>query len=119
MTKENIDTAISYYTAMGKKDINEASKHLHPDIHLISPLAEINGKNAVIEAIKGFMSSFNAIHIRAKLSNEDSAMLVIDVTYPAPIGLLRTASLLAVQNGVITRIELFHDAKHFNKNKDV
>ena len=118
MTNKNIDLAVAYYTAMGKKDISGASIHLHSGIHLISPLAELIGKETVLEAIKGFIASFRTIHIRVKLSNEDNAMLIIDVDYPAPIGLLRTASLLTIQNSLITRIELFHDARRFERNND-
>lgn len=118
MIKDNMDTAIAYYTAMGKKDVNEAAKYLHSDIHFISPLATINGKDTVVEAIKGFMASFRAIHIRVKFSNEGNAMLVIDVDYPAPIGLLRTASLLTIKNRLITGIELFHDTVHFERKKN-
>lgn len=113
MTKDNVAVALAYYTAMGEKDINEVSKYLDSSIHLISPLAEVTGKEMMLGAIKGFMASFKTIHIREKLSNGGGAMLVIDVDYPAPIGLLRTASLLTIQHGLITKIELFHDAKHF------
>ena len=116
MTQENINTAVAYYNAVGKKDIDEALKYLDSDIHLISPIAEIHGKNIMMEAIKGFMASFNTIHIRAKLSNKDNAMLVIDVNYLAPLGFLRTASFLTIQNDLITKIELFHDTKQFEKN---
>ena len=118
MTQENVNTAVAYYTAMGKKDINEALKYLHTDINLISPLAEINGKDIVTGAIKGFMTVFNTLHIRAKFSNEDSAMLVIDVDYPAPIGLLRTSSFLTIKDSLITRVELFHDTKPFENIRD-
>lgn len=113
MTNTNINTAVSYYKAMGEKNLPEAAKYLHSDIRLITPLAEVAGKEKVLEAIKGFMLAFNTIHIHQKLSNQDSAMLVIDVDFPAPIGILRSAALLTVQNGLIIRTELFHDTKNF------
>ena len=46
----NIVIAENYYNAMLVKDFDKMSSCLHDDVHLISPLAEIYGKDAVVLA---------------------------------------------------------------------
>ena len=50
------DIAQSYYVAMGNKNAQDLEKYLHPDIQLITPLAEISGKERVFDATKNFFS---------------------------------------------------------------
>jgi len=111
----NIAIAEAYYTAMAEKNIAGMEKYLHPDVRLISPLAEILGKEAVLESAKKLIALFKTLTIRAKFGSEDQAMLAIDLDYPAPIGNLRTAVLMTFKDGLITKNELFFDARPFDK----
>ncbi len=43
MSQKNIASAVAYYQAMSNKDISVMEKYLHPEIHLIGPLADITG----------------------------------------------------------------------------
>lgn len=113
MNKNNMEIAKSYYTAMGKKNIQEFEQYLHPDVKVISPLIEKTGKEVVLEALKGFIAAFNTLMIRAAFDSPDQAILVIDVDYPAPIGNIRTASLISIQDALIVKIELFFDGRPF------
>lgn len=113
MNKNNMEIAKSYYTAIGQKNIQEVEQYLHPNVHVISPLIEKTGKEAVLEALKGFIAAFNTLTIRTAFGSHNQVMLAVDVEYPAPIGNLRTASLISLQDGLIIKIELFFDGRPF------
>ncbi len=115
MIKSNIAIAEAYYSAMGKKDIKSLSKYLHPDIQFTHPLDSMTGKEAVIEATQKFISLFETLTIRAKLDSEDQAMIVYDLHFPAPMGTFSSSALMTIQDGLITKIELFYDARPFDK----
>jgi len=81
----------------------------------IRPLAKMTGKEAVIEAIKKFASFFKTLTIRAKFGFGDQAMVVYDSDFPEPIGNLSSVALMTFYEGLITKIELFFDARPFEK----
>ncbi len=118
MSEKHLFVAESYYTAMNKKDIESMEKMLHPDILFIGPLAELQGKEAVLKAIKGFTTAFKGLKIRGKFHDDNQVMLAIDTEFPEPIGNLRTASLLTIDDGLIARIELFYDSRVVESKKD-
>ncbi|MBI3260138.1 MAG: nuclear transport factor 2 family protein, partial [Ignavibacteriae bacterium] len=111
-------SAVAYYQAMNNKDLSIMEKYLHLEVRLISPLADITGKAAVLNSIKHFLAIFNTLTIRAKLGAGDQVMLAYDLDCPAPIGLYRGAVLLTFQEGLIIRYELFYDARPLEKKKD-
>ena len=115
MNKDSIALAEKYYTALGEKNIAYLEKQLHPDVQFIGPLGEVKGKEAVLEHTKKFAAFFKSLKIRAKFGSQDQAMIVYDVDLPAPIGNIRTASLMNFQNELVIRIELFFDAASMMK----
>jgi hypothetical protein len=106
--------AKTYYTAVSKKNIENVEKYLHPNIQFISPLAELTGKEAFIEATKKYIAFFNTLKIRTVCGSTDQAMVVYDVDLPS-LGKLPTAVLMTFQEELITKIELFFDARRFEK----
>ena len=117
MSEKNIALALAYYTAIINKNLVEVEKYLHPDIQLISPLATINGKEAVLKSINGFMQMIKGLTIRAQFGNENQAILVYDLDCPAPIGIVRATALITVKNDLILSNELFYDARPFEVKK--
>lgn len=115
MSKNNLTIATVYYTAMSEKNIGALEKHLHPDVQFSAPLAKVKGKEAVLESTKGFANFFKSLKIRAKLGTGDQAMIVYDLECPEPVGNVTSASLMTFQDGLITKIELFYDARPFVK----
>lgn len=109
--------AEAYYIAMGQKDIEGVSKYLHPDVSFRAPLAQTQGKAAFLEATKGFMNLFKTTTIRATLGSGDQAAVIYDVDFPAPIGVMHSAAFLTIQEGLISKIELFYDARPFDRMK--
>ena len=117
MIKKNIMTAQAYYHAMNNKDLSTLGKYLHPDVTVISPLDNIAGKEAVLEALKLFLPHFKSLTIRAKCGSSDHVMLAVDVEYPEPIGILKTAAFMTFKDGLIARNEIFFDARILEKKK--
>lgn len=114
----SIEIAEAYYEAMGSKHTQDMAKYLHPDVQFIGPLAEIKGKDSVLDAVKRLVSLYNSLSIRAKFGSEDQAMIVYDLDCQAPIGNFRVAALMDIRKGLIEKIELFYDARPFEKKKE-
>jgi ketosteroid isomerase-like protein len=115
ISMNNIAIIETYYKAMGEKNIASMEKYLHPDVQFISPLSKTKGKEAVLEATKGFANFFKTLTIRSSFGSADQAMIVYDVDCPEPFGIIRTASLMTFKEGIIVQIELFFDARPFEK----
>lgn len=115
---KNVEIATAYYRGVGRKNIKSIENLLHPDVTLISPLSSVNGKTPVLESIKAFSDNLKSLAIRSKFESGDQAVIVYDTELPAPIGVNRAASLLTINNGLITKIELFHDSAPFAGQKD-
>lgn len=110
---DNLAIAEGYYKAMGEKNMERIEKYLHPKVEFIGPVAKATGKENVMEAVKKFCAFFKKLAIRETFANGDHAMVVYDVDFPAPIGKFPSAALLKVKDGLITRVELFFDARPF------
>ena len=118
MSNKNLASAVAYYQAMNNKDLSAIEKYLHPEVRLISPLADITGKDAVLNSVKHFLAIFNKLTIRAQCGGGDQVMLAYDLDCPPPIGLYRGAVLLTFQEGLIIGYELFYDARPIEKKRD-
>ncbi|MDO8953296.1 MAG: nuclear transport factor 2 family protein [Gammaproteobacteria bacterium] len=117
MSDKNLHTALAYYRAMNDKDLSEVAKYLHPEVTLLSPLAEVLGKDAALAAAKGFCSLIKKLTIRAQFSAQDQVMLAFDVDFPAPIGTLRSAVLMTFKDGLIKNNEMFYDPRAIENSK--
>lgn len=120
MLENNLSIARAYYTEMSQKNMAGLEKYLHADVHFKGPLAEVHGKAAMLEAAVKFISLFKTLEMRTLCHSENQVMVVYDVDFPEPIGATPTAALLDVHNGLITKIELFFDARALeNKRNDI
>jgi hypothetical protein len=79
-------------------------------------MATLAGKDAVLEAAKRFMSLIKQIRIHTKLWSDARVMLTYDAEFGEPIGICRTAVLMTFKDQLIERLELFFDARPFEKN---
>ncbi|HSW93003.1 MAG TPA: nuclear transport factor 2 family protein [Gammaproteobacteria bacterium] len=106
-----LSIAEAYYATLAEKNVSAIEKYLHPDVKLVSPLAEESGKIAVLQAIAQAASLFNTLIIRAKFCYDNQAMLAYDVNFPEPVGNIASAVLMTFQDNLILKIELFYDAR--------
>jgi hypothetical protein len=113
MNNDNLVLAEAYYLAMGEKNIEKVEKCLHPNVKFTTPLGKIEGKEQLLEAARGFTSFFKTLTIRTKFGSGDQAVIVYDLE--APFGHLPTAALMTFKENLISKIELFYDARPFEK----
>jgi len=113
-----IDQAEQYYQLIGEKNIEGIKKFLHPDVKFFSPMANLQGKDAVIEATSNFTQMFSLLKIRTKFGSDNQAMIIYDIDIPGMIENFPGASLLKFDDGLIVRIELFYDASYFIERKE-
>ncbi len=109
-----IDTkavGVGYYTALGKKNIEEVKKYLHPEIQFTDPQETVIGRESVLKAAQGFTGIFKTLTIREQFGSEHQAMIVYEVEIPGLPHKLQAASLLSFQEGLISKIELFYDSQ--------
>jgi SnoaL-like domain len=117
MEENHVMQAEEYYKLIGEGNAEKIEKHLDSDVEFYSPLATLKGKEAVLEATRNFMNMIKSLKIRAKFGAHNQSMIVYDTLFKVDIpGITKSfpgASLLSFQNGLIVKIELFHDASHF------
>jgi ketosteroid isomerase-like protein len=114
--ESGIDKAVAYYQAMNRKDLTEMGRHLHPDIHLVTPMENLTGRQSVLDAAQRLLPAIKNIEVRAHFGHDNQAMLVYDMDFGEPLGVCRTAALITFKDGLIVRNELFFDARPFGKN---
>lgn len=114
----NLATVLSYYEAIKNRQPDLAAKKLSEKIRIITPLDEKNGKSEVLGAIKGFCTVMEKFDITAAFSQGGEVMLAYDVYFPEPIGKLRSAGLIKLEDDLITNIELFYDGRLLQTKKD-
>ena len=118
MNTTNIAIAKAYYKAMGEKNVEGMSAYLHPDLQVLSPLATFKEKRVYLESLKNFLPLFKSMTLRRIFSSEDQIMLAYDLDFPEPLGMFPVAVILTLKGGLITTLELFYDARPFDKKKD-
>ena len=64
---DNINIAELYYEAMNNKDLNEIALYLHPKVKFLGPLAQLEGKEAVLESAKGFLGIVDSVRDASKI----------------------------------------------------
>ncbi len=117
MTQMNVDVVEAYYEAMNRKDLMGMARCLHSNVQFLGPLAELTGKDIILEAVEGLFPLFKNIVVRAKLGSDTQVMFAYDLNCVDPIGTLRVAALMTLEEALITRIELFFDARPFFEKK--
>lgn len=113
----NLSIAEAYYGALGEKDIGATEKYLDVHVQCVGPLVKVVGKENVIEANKKFISLFKTLKIRSSFASHDQAMIVYDLECETPINSFSAAALLTFKDNLISKIELFYDARPFDIKK--
>ncbi len=105
----------AYLKAWDNKDLEGIAKHLHPEVHFIGPMAQMTGQEAVLQSAKRMFGLLKAVKVRSKFASGDQAIFTYDFICADPIGVCRTAEHMTFKDGLISGIELFFDARPFEK----
>lgn len=117
MNQNNLAIAEAYYKALGEKNIGATENYLDIDVQCTGPLVQVVGKGNVIEANKKFISLFKTLEIRSSFASHDQAVIVYDLECQAPVNIFSAVALLTFKNNLISKIELFYDARPFDIKK--
>ena len=118
MNTNNIKIVKSYYQNMLAKNFDAMAEYLHEEVHLISPLSEVRGRDNVVDAAKNLAAILENIVFNAKFSSDNQVMVAYDFMFAGAIGKLRSAGLIDFKDDKIIKINLFYDGRHFTKKKD-
>lgn len=118
MDNKTVARTREFYTLMSEKKITPLANYLHQDIHFITPLATLSGKEAYLQAARKFASAFNTVTIHTIFGSENQAVMIYDVELPAPIGKFRAAAILTFENSLIRELELIYDARLLEMKKE-
>ena len=113
MLEQNVTTAKIFYQAYDEKNISVIEQYLHPDIHYLAPLGESSGKESFLVAVKRFLGIIKKLKIRTAFGSGDQVILIYDLHFGEPETICRTAVLMNFKDGLISRLELFYDARPF------
>ena len=105
----------AYLKAWDKKDIEAIAKYLHSEVHFVGPMTETTGKEKFLQSAKRMFGLLKRLEVRSKFASGDQAIFTYDFICTDPIGVCRTAELITFKDGLIGRIELFFDARPFEK----
>ena len=115
MADKNLE--IAGFMAMYNKNYDEMASYIHPNVCFIGPLATMYNKESVVEAVKNFSIFFKKFTTSEKFSSENKVVLILSFDCPTHVGTFRADSFLSFDGELISRIELFYDARPFEKKK--
>ena len=93
------------------------ANYLCENVHFLSPLAEMHGKDPVVLAAKNLSEMLQDIQIRSQFASKNQIMFAYDFIFPHPIGKLRASVLIEFTDNCISKIELFYDGRPFEEKK--
>ncbi len=115
MKNDPLVSGEAYLKAWDGKDLEGIAEYLHPEVHFIGPMTEMIGKEKVLQSAKRLFGLLETLEVRSKFASGDHAIFTYDFVCADPIGVCRTAELMTFKDGLISRIELFFDARPFEK----
>lgn len=107
----------AYYQVMADKNLQGVATFLDDNFLFSAPLAIIVGKEDFLARVAEFFACCSILTIRSVFCQDDQAVVVFDLEYPEPIGLVQAVALLQIHDGLICRIKLFYNVRLFEKNK--
>ena len=107
MHKAHEQIANAYYTALSKRNVESTEIFLHTDVELVSPLAKIHGKKAILRATEVFTSQFKTLKICTAIGSENQVTVIYDIDCPKPLGKITIKSQLTFLEKLIIRFELY------------
>ena len=112
---ETLKLAESYLRAWQRKDLREIGEHLHPNVHFKGPMTETTGKEAYLAGAQRIFPILQSFTLRFSFASGGRVVAIYDFNCSEPIGVCRTAELITFQNGLISGVELFFDARPFDQ----
>lgn len=104
-----------YLDAWDRKDLKGIAGYLHPQVSFKGPMMTAKGKEKVVMIFEKTLPMLNSLKIKTKFLGDRQTIFTYDFNCIDPIGLCRCAELMNYEDGQIIGIELFFDARPFEK----
>ena len=104
-----------YLEGWKTKDANAIAACVHPEVTFTGPMSTSQGRDAFVAGAARMFPMLREHRVRSILTNRDQAMFVYDFVCIEPIGVCRTAEFVTLQDGLIGSVEIFFDARPFEK----
>lgn len=98
----------AYFRGWTTKDYDTAATQLAPALVVEVPVNLYPDAASFVQALTGFGSMVNRVHLLAELASEDQAVLLYDMEVQG-MGTIRVAEHFTVQHGKITLLRQVHD----------
>lgn len=107
-----LETALAYFDAWSRKDIDRMMSHVADDIVCDAPSGRIEGAAAFREFWAGFMKMLNGARLIAAFGDETTALIMYD-TETFPVKSAPATEHLTMKSGKITACRIIFDRGAF------
>jgi hypothetical protein len=105
----------AYLSAWKHKDAEAMGRCVHAGVSFKGPMSESQGRDAFVEGSKRMFPLLREHRLRSILASSDRAMFTYDFVCAEPIGVCRSAEVVTFKDGLIGSVEIFFDARPFEK----
>jgi hypothetical protein len=99
---------VAYIEAFGRRDMAAAGQYVANDIQFQSPMTQLSGAEAYLEAVGQFAQAVAGIEIISAAGDEQQALIMYEMK-TVPFGVLPAADHFVVVDGKITVNRLVFD----------
>jgi hypothetical protein len=110
-----LDVGENYLKAWDAKDLKGIAGYLHPEVSFKGPMMTAKGKEKVVLIFEKTLPMLKSLKIKTKFVGDQQTIFSYDFNCIDPIGLCRCAELMTYEDDKIIGIELFFDARPFEK----
>jgi len=109
------EIANEYLNVWKEKNTDAIAALIHPEVHFKGPMAEFEGKDQFLAACHRMFPMLREFRVRSTAASENQVVAIYDFVCIEPIGVCRTAELITFDDDLIRGVELFFDARPFEK----
>jgi hypothetical protein len=105
----------AYLNALNAKDIAKITSLAAAEIHFKMPFVEVFSRDGFLMAVRRMLANLNELRILSKFSSGSQAMFLYEAQFNEPVGMVKAASLMTIENDKIREVEIIFDARPFEK----
>jgi hypothetical protein len=105
----------AYLNALNNKDIAKITSLADAEIHFKMPFAEAYKRDGFLMAVRRMLTNLKEVQILSGFSSGKEAMFLYEAQFNEPVGMVKAASLMTIENDQIREMEVIFDARAFDK----
>ena len=106
---ENLQLASDFLNAWASSQADRFTSYLDREVSFESPMATLQGRDAVAAAMSEFAQAVTGIKVLASAASQDSVLIMYDM-HTGPFGTIRAAEHYRFRDGKIVSDQLVFDA---------